>query len=436
MPKRHCTSRAEWRLQPGKPAQPLSAHYRLDCDYGTAVVAGWEDGGSEPIYVCESHAKQVGRAREQSSDVRVVIVESDHGENAIKDEGQTLVQEFVVAKPTPFVASEAERNLPATKLERTIADAPVRLPVRSNHSDTPTNSEDLDRTPIQEAVATKPKRFVASQATRNLAAAKAEQTTADVSVRFPVRSDHSDNPIENEDRPPTQEVVVAKPKRSAASEAVRNVVAATKVERPIADAPARSPVRDLTYGNPAKAMVDEVIWNLATGNYQVYKAALKEGKSAAEAAQAAGGQLAAVHRKISDYTSKLEAVLSESKAIISLAEAVDKPLENAVLKIIGSGELSDLQKDAAIEQLGALQKWVKHGLQGNVTPLQTNRIILAIGDRLNWGGIADVSEELKPVYRALYTSLKTAILIAAPEAQNFHDRLTNLYAAKSDLEIC
>jgi hypothetical protein len=61
---------------------------------------------------------------------------------------------------------------------------------------------------------------------------------------------------------------------------------------------------------------------------------------------------------------------------------------------------------------------------------------LAIGDRLNWGGIADVSEELKPVYRALYASLKTAILIAAPEAQNFHDRLTNLYAAKSDLEIC
>ena len=288
----------------------------------------------------------------------------------------------------------------------------------------------------QEIVATKPKRFVASQATRNLTAAKAEQTTADVSVRFPVRSDHSDKPIENGDLPQTQEVVVAKPKRSAASEAERNVVAATKVERPIADTPAKSPVRDLTYGNPMKAMVDEAIWNLATGNYQAYKTALQQGNSAAEAAQAAGGQLAAVHRKISDYTSKLEAVLSESKAIIGLAEAVDKPLENAVLKIIGSGELSDLQKDAAIEQLGALQKWVKHGLQGNVAPLQTNPIILAIGDRLNWGGIADVSEELKPVYRALYVSLKTAILTAAPEAQNCHDRLTNLYAAKSDLEIC
>jgi hypothetical protein len=265
---------------------------------------------------------------------------------------------------------------------------------------------------------------------------KVERTMADVSVRSPDRSDHSDNPIRGEDRTQIQEVVVAKPKRSVASEAVRNVVAATKVERPIADAPARSPVRDLSYGNPAKAMVDEAIWNLATGNYQVYKTALQQGNSAAEAAQAAGGQLAAVHRKIGDYASKLEAVLSESKAIISLAEAVDKPLEHAVLKIISNGELSDLQKDAAMEQLGALQKWVKHGLPGDITPVQTNRIILAIGDRLNWGGTADVSEESKAIYRALYGSLKTAILTAVPEAQNLHNRLTNLYAAKSELETC
>ena len=183
-------------------------------------------------------------------------------------------------------------------------------------------------------------------------------------------------------------------------------------------------------------MVDEVIWNMATGNYQVYRTALQQGKSATEAAQAAGGQLAVVHRKISDYTLKLEAVLSESKAIINVGEAIDKPLEHAVLEIISNGAMSDLEKDAAIQQLGALQEWVKHGLQGDITPLQANRIILAIGDRLNWGGTTDVSEEFKAVYRALYGSLKTAIRTAVPEAQNLHDRLTNLYAAKSDLEIC
>jgi hypothetical protein len=379
VPKRHCTSRAEWRLGPGKSAQPLSAHYRLDCDYGTAVITCWQDGGSEPIYVCESHANQLGSPRERPPDIRVITAPSDDGAHATKSE---------------------------------------------------------ERAQIQEIDATKPKRFVASQKTRNPAARKVEPTIADVSVGSPDRSDHSDNPIRGEDRTQIQEVIVAKSQRSLASEAVRNVVAATKVERPIADAPARSPVRDLSYGNSAKAMVDEAIWNLATGNYQVYKTALQQGNSAAEAAQAAGGQLAAVHRKIGDYASKLEAVLSESKALISLAEAVDKPLEHAVLKIISNGELSDLQKDAAMEQLGALQKWVKHGLPGDITPLQTNRIILAIGDRLNWGGTADVSEEFKAIYRALFGSLKTAILTAVPKAQNLHNRLTNLYAAKSELEIC
>ena len=225
------------------------------------------------------------------------------------------------------------------------------------------------------------------------------------------------------------------PKSMAPSEAPRGVADA-KVGRAMTDPPVRSPVRDLTYGNSAKAMVDEAIWNLATGNYQVYKAALQQGKSATEAAQAAGGQLAAVHRKISDYTIKLETALAESKAVINLAEAIDKPLEQAVLEIIGNGAMSDVEKDASIQQLGALQEWVKHGLQGDITPLQANRIILAIGNRLNWGGTADVAADLKPVYRALYTGLKTAIRAAVPDAQNLHDRLTNLYAAKSDLEIC
>jgi hypothetical protein len=93
-----------------------------------------------------------------------------------------------------------------------------------------------------------------------------------------------------------------------------------------------------------------------------------------------------------------------------------------------------LEKDSAIQQLGAVQEWVKRGLQGDITPLQANQIIVAIGERLNWGGSSDVAEEFKPVYRALYSNLKTAVRTAVPEAQNLHDRLTNLYAAKSDLE--
>jgi hypothetical protein len=323
VPKRHCTSRAEWRLQPGKPAEPLSAHYRLDCDYGTPVTTCWEDGGSEPIYACETHAKQLGRSRACSPDVRVI----------------------------------------------------------------------------------------------------------------PAQSEQSDIPIKNGDRTQIQEVAEPKPNGSAPLEAVRTLVE-TKAAAAVAAPSVRSPVRDLTFGNSARAMVDEVIWNMATGNYQVYRTALQQGKSATEAAQAAGGQLAVIHRKISDYTLKLQAVLSDSKAIINAAEAIDKPLEQAMLEIIGNGVMSDLQKDAAIQQLGTLQEGVKQGLQGNITPLQANQIILTIGDRLNWGGASDVSEEIKPAYRSLYASLKTSILAAVPAAQNLHDRLTNLYAAKFELEIC
>ena len=153
-----------------------------------------------------------------------------------------------------------------------------------------------------------------------------------------------------------------------------------------------------------------------------------------EAAQAAGGQLAMVHQKISDYAFKLEAVLSESKATIKVEETIDRPLEQALLDIIGNDAMSDSEKDAAIQKLGAVQEWVKHGLREDMTPLQTSQIILAIGERLNWGGSTDVSEKFKPVYRALYGNLKTAIRTAVPEAQNLHDRLTNLHAAKSELD--
>jgi hypothetical protein len=248
-------------------------------------------------------------------------------------------------------------------------------------------------------------------------------------------SDHKSSPIKNEEPAQTPQAAAIKPKRTAALPQSARKHSEPKVGRAKTDPSVKSPARDLTYGNSAKAMVDEVIWNMATGDYQAYKTALQGGKSAKEAAQAAGGQLAVIHQKISDYTLKLEAVFSESKATINVGEAIDKPLEHAVLEIISKDAMSDTEKDAAMQQLGAIQEWVKQGLQGDITPLQAHGILLAIGDRLNWGGTTGVSEEFKPVYRTLFGSLKTAILAAVPEAQNLHDRLTNLYAAKSDLEI-
>ena len=231
--------------------------------------------------------------------------------------------------------------------------------------------------------------------------------------------------------------------QAPASSDAASSLADTNVEPAVTDPPAvpsqpglaiRSSVRDLTYGDSAKAMVDEVIWNMETGDYEVYRTALQQGKTPADAARAAGGQLAVIHRKIADYTLKLQSVLSESKRTINVEETIDKPLEQTMLEIISNGAMSDLEKDAFMQKLGTLQEWVKHGLQGDITALQAHRIMLAIGDRLNWGGSCAVSENVKPIYRVLYGRLKTAIRAAVPEAQNLHDRLTNLYAAKSDMD--
>ena len=242
----------------------------------------------------------------------------------------------------------------------------------------------------------------------------------------------NDNPIKHQDRSSTPIVTGTKVNACASPEAAGSLPQ-TKVVRAVTGASARSRLRDLTFGNSAKAMVDEAIWNLAAGDSEVYRMALQQGKPAREAAQAAGGQLAVIHQKIDDFALKLDAILSGSKAKINVAESIDKPLEQALLEIISNGAMSDLEKDAATQQLGAVQEWVKHGLQGDLTPLQTNHILLAVGERLNWGGSTDFSEEFKRVYRAIYCSLKTAIHLAVPEAQNLHDRLTNLSAAKADL---
>jgi hypothetical protein len=243
-------------------------------------------------------------------------------------------------------------------------------------------------------------------------------------------SEQSDNPTKREDRTKKEKGAGIK-SDSSASLAVGRGLADTKVGRAMSNRPSG---RDLTYGNAAKAMVDEAIWNMATGDYQVYRTALQQGKSPGEAAEAAGGQLAVIHRKINDYTLRLEAIFSKSQTTMDVEEFIDKPLEQAVLDIINNLAMSDSEKDAAIQQLGALQEWVKHGLHGQMTLLQANRITLAIGDRLDWGGNPAVSEDLKPVYRTLYGKLKTAICEADPEAQNLHDRLANLYAAKSEMQ--
>jgi hypothetical protein len=315
--ERHCTLRAEWRLLRGQPAQRLSAHYQLSCDYGTPLLTIYTDG--EPVFLCASHASAIGGPDDNCvASVRLVEAQSADGNYPPKDD----------PRKRPLDSAIAEESASAPNVGR---------------------------------------------------------------------------------------------------------LTAPKVGRESAPSP-RRPVPDLTYGNPAIALLEETIWNLPTGNIDVYRAALQEGKATAEAAQSAGGQFAIIHRKIIEYTNKVEAVLSKSNATIDVRDVMDKPFEQAVLEIISNVALSEEEKDRAIDFLGSFQEELNRGLEREITPLQAHRIARAIGDGANWGMGACLSEDLKPAFRAVYSSVRNAIRVAVPEANDLDERLANLCAAKSDLE--
>ena len=327
MPKRDCKNRAAWKLEPGKGAARLSAHYKLDCDFGTPVVGIYKAGdSSDPIYLCDGHVGDVRPAEKRYSDVR--LVQQVPGQLLV---GAQKTQEAVLAKP---------------------------------HEDKPGSAP--------EAVALVPKPSLAKSG-------------------------------------PT-----------------------------VVRAAVRPPARDLTFGNPAKALVDEAIWNLATGDYELYNAALRLGRSEAEAVLAAGGQMAMVHRKICEYAVKLETVLAASTAKIDAHAAVDESFERAITDVIGSAVLTDTEKDSAVAELGALQQGLSESIGRDqtreITPLDAHRLACAIAERANWGVDAPICDDLKAAYRAVYTGARAALRTAVPHANNLEERLANLYVARTELK--
>jgi hypothetical protein len=209
---------------------------------------------------------------------------------------------------------------------------------------------------------------------------------------------------------------------------------ATKLGRSAINQSLGTQTRDITYGSPAKAIVDEGIGDVVTGDFEAYKKALQAGKTPAEASQAAGGRFAAVSQRVQEYAPRLEKALAASKATISTADAIDAPLHQAAFDIINNPAMTDAEKDAAINQLGALQKSLKQGLGDKISPLQLNKLKQAIGNRVNWGGNVSVTDEVKPAYRSLYSTMKNLISKSVPEAKELNERLSNLLAAQSDLE--
>ena len=194
--------------------------------------------------------------------------------------------------------------------------------------------------------------------------------------------------------------------------------------------------RDVTYGNPAKGILNEGISNVATGDFEAYKDALRQGASQADASQAAGGRFAAVNQKINQIVPRLNNTLGKSNAQIPLADAVDKPLEDAAIDIIRNPAMTQTEKDAAITQLGGLQQSIHQSFPAGATTATPSELLAvkqAVGDRVNWGGATAIGDEVKPAYRDLYGSLKNSIHNAVPESAQLDERLSNLMAAQNDL---
>ena len=241
------------------------------------------------------------------------------------------------------------------------------------------------------------------------------------------------NPFSKENLKESAGVGLSTAALSAPLEAIGQLPS-TKLGRSAINQSLGAQTRDVLYGNPAQAILREDIGDVATGDYEAYKDALRAGKTPAEASQAAGGRFAAVNQRISELAPRLDRALAKSQAPIPVKDVIDKPLESAALDVIANPAMTDAEKDAAINQFGALQKALKERLGQTATPSQLQIIKRAIGDRVNWGGNIAVTDEVKPAYRAVYASLKNAIDQAVPESAPINERLTNLYAAKSDLD--
>ncbi len=203
-------------------------------------------------------------------------------------------------------------------------------------------------------------------------------------------------------------------------------LASTKLGRSFVNESVGATGRDVIYGNPAKALTDEGISSPFTGDIEKVKAAAGD-------LTAAGGRLGDVAQRVGELQPQVNQALAQSTKTISVADAIDKPLTDAMNDIIGNSAMTDPEKMAAISQLGGLQASLKEGLGADISPLKANQLKNLVGSRVRWNGTNAIGDEVKPAYKAVYASLKGEVNDAVPEIADLNERLTNLYAAQDDL---
>jgi hypothetical protein len=148
-------------------------------------------------------------------------------------------------------------------------------------------------------------------------------------------------------------------------------------------------------------------------------------------AQSRDERCAAINQLINDVAKQLENIVSQSETTISVVDAIDGPLEQAALEVIANQAITETQKDATVQQLGALQESLKQDVGQEITLLQAHRIKQTVGNCLR--GDISVVDEAKAGYRAVHDSLESAIHTALPKTKRFEERLANLVKMKAEL---
>lgn len=213
----------------------------------------------------------------------------------------------------------------------------------------------------------------------------------------------------------------------------------SKVARRAVNESVGAAARDVTYGNPAKALLNEGIANPATGDLEAYKAAVRTGSTPDQAMLSAGGRAAAVQSRISLLQPALDNILSQAPGKIP-ASTVTNVIDQGIKGIQANHGITAPDAQAAIAELNEVKQAALKitGVPGAAatawSPLQANTVKQEIGANVNWTGRERIGEIVEPIRKQVYGALKDAVNAAAPGAADLNERLSDLYAARGDIQ--
>lgn len=195
---------------------------------------------------------------------------------------------------------------------------------------------------------------------------------------------------------------------------------------------------EVKYASPAEAIDREGIWRMGAGDWNALLKARRAGLPLEEQMKAAGGRFGAVASKIEELAPQLNQQLAQSPTQISVADAIDKPLQEELDRIINQQALTEPQRVKFLNKIAPLEKaWHDQLGSDHVSPTELNKFKQDVGEVMSsWGkDLKSMPEDnIQRTYLAVYEAAKDAVNHAVPQAASLNERVSNLIAARNSLE--